>query len=108
MMKLEWPWKAKQITLEKDLLTLEKQLDTVFRQVEPRAEFAAKLRQQLVGKPKRERFRLNWQSPKLRTGLLVAGGVVSFVTAVIAGIRLVGAIVGMRQLQVQDEKPIQA
>jgi hypothetical protein len=107
-MKLEWPWKAKKITLEKDLQTLEKQLDAVFRPVEPRVEFAASLRKKLVGKPKRSRINLNLQSPQVRTGLLVAGGVVSFFAMLIAGIRLVGALVGMRQLRIEHKEPIQA
>jgi hypothetical protein len=107
-MKLEWPWKAKQITLEKDLQILETQLETVFRPIEPRAEYARNLREQLVGKPKRAWFNVNLQSPKVRNGLLVAGGVVSFFAMVITGIRVVGAIIGMRQLGMQGKKPAQA
>jgi hypothetical protein len=108
MMKLEWPWKAKKITLEKDLQTLEKQLDSVFRPVEPRASFTTELRQQLVGKTKRKKFNLNWESPKVRTGLLVAGGVLSFFAMLITGIRIVSAFVGMRQLSMQGKEPIKA
>jgi hypothetical protein len=105
MMKLEWPWKAKKITLEKDLHTLEEQLDAVFRPVEPRTTFTKDLRKQLIGKAKREKFNLNWESPKFRTGLLVAGGVVSFFAMLITGIRVISAFVGMRQLSMQDKKP---
>ena len=107
-MKLEWPWKAKKITLEKDLQTLEKQLDAVLRPVEPRASFTKDLREQLVGKAKRKRLNLNWESPQFRTGLLVAGGVVSFFAMLITGIRVVSAFIGMRQLTLQSKKPAQA
>ena len=108
MMKLEWPWKSKKITLEKDLQALEKNLDAVFRPVEPRASFSSSLRKQLIGKPKRSWFNVSWQSPKVRTGLLVAGGVVSFFAMLIAGIRLVGALMGMRQLGIENKEPVQA
>jgi hypothetical protein len=94
--------------LEKDIQTLENHLETVFRPVEPRTKFTNTLREQLVGKPKRARFSFNLQSPKVRTGLLVAGGVVSFFAMVITGIRVVGAIFGMRQLGMQIKKPAQA
>lgn len=106
MMKLEWPWKAKKITLEKDLYLLEKQLDAVFRPVEPRPEFANSLREQLVGKPKSRKLNLNLQSPKFRTGLLVAGGVVSFFAMVFTGVRVVAALMGMRQPRLKE--PAQA
>jgi hypothetical protein len=108
MMKLEWPWKAKKITLEKDLQLLEKQMEAVFRPVEPRNGFTNSLRQQLVGKSKRAWLNLNLQSPKVRTGLLVAGGVVSFFAMLITSIRLVGALLGIRQLGTQAKKPAQA
>ena len=57
-MKLEWPWKSTKITVEKDLQTLENQLDAVLHPVEVNPDFVKKLRQQLVGRQQRKLF--NW------------------------------------------------
>ena len=105
-MKLEWPWKSTKITVEKDLQTLENQLDAVLRPVEINPNFAKNLRKQLVGKQKRSIF--NWQSPKVRTGLLVAGGVVSFFAMVITGIRVISAFIATRSLGMGHKKPARA
>jgi phospholipid N-methyltransferase len=105
-MKLEWPWKSTKITVEKDLQTLENQLDAVMQPVEVNPDFAKKLRKQLVGRQKRKIF--NWESPKLRTGLLVAGGVVSFFAMVITGIRVISAFIGARSLGMQHKKAARA
>ena len=105
-MKLEWPWKSTKITVEKDLRTLEKQLDAAMQPVEINPVFAKNLRNQLVGKRKRAIF--NWQSPKVRTGLLVAGGVVSFFAMVITGIRVISAFIVARSLGMGNKKPARA
>ena len=95
-MKVEWPWKNRRITLEKDLQVIEKNLDDFFQPVPPRTEFIKKLRVELVGEPEKNHKALpkeNW-----RTGFLVAGGVVSFFAMVLGGIRIVIAILGLVQM----------
>ena len=95
MNNFEWPWKRKQITLERDLRAVEYQLEQLFQPVIPRAEFVDQLRADLVGKPKRKW--LGVASEGWQKGLLVAGGVVSFSAMVIGGAKIVGTILGQRQ-----------
>jgi len=95
-MKFEWPWKNRKITLERDLRVVEKRLETFFQPVAPRPEFIKNLRSELVGDPEEVSKGLlkgGWQ-----TGLLVAGGVVSFFAMVFGGIRIVIAIIGRMQM----------
>jgi hypothetical protein len=107
-MKLEWPWKQRRITLERDLQVFEKRLEKVFQPVTPRPEFITKLRTELVGKPETKRKALlkgDWQK-----GFLVAGGVVSFFAMVVGGIRIVIAVLGLMQMNKKDavEEPLTA
>ena len=102
-MKIDWPWKNRKITLEKDLRVVEKHLQHLFQPVTPRPEFIKTLRAELVGEPKDKNQALrngNW-----RKGVLVAGGVVSFFAMVLGGIRIVVAILGM--LQVNKKKGLE-
>jgi hypothetical protein len=95
MMNIEWPWKRKKITLENDLNTFEASLEAIFRPVSPRPEFVKALRMDLIGKPKRRWLGMpeqNWQR-----GLVVAGGLVSFLAMVIGGIKIVMALLGMKE-----------
>lgn len=87
-MRIEWPWKSQKITIERDLQKIENQLSKVLQPVEPRAEFLKALRAELVGEPEKKSV------PAWRTGVLVAGGVVSFFAMVFGGIRIVVAILG--------------
>ena len=102
-MKIEWPWKNRKITLEKDLRAVEKHLQHLFQPVAPRPEFIKTLRTDLVGEPKDKKLALpigNW-----RKGVLVAGGVFSFFAMVLGGIRILIAILGM--LQVNKKKGLE-
>jgi len=102
-MKMEWPWKNRKITLEKDLRGFEKHLQHLLQPVAPRPEFIKTLRAELVGEPKdqKEALRIgNW-----RKGVLVAGGVFSFFAMVLGGIRILIAILGM--LQVNKKKGLE-
>ena len=73
---------VKKSNLSKDLLRIEGRLKEVFQPISPRIAFVEELRlrldQEMVKKTK---------SKKVRTGLLVAGGVVGLVVMVITLIR---------------------
>lgn len=108
-MKIEWPWKSRKITIEKDLNVVEKKLDALFQPVNPRPEFVRQLRAELVGEPEETgwfaQLNGNW-----RKGVLVAGGVVSFFAMVLGVIRFIIAILGLFQMNKQKaiEKPAAA
>ncbi|NIW44755.1 MAG: hypothetical protein GWN14_08350 [candidate division Zixibacteria bacterium] len=107
-MNIRWPWKREKITLEKDIKSFEKHLETLFQPVTPRPEFIKKLRSELVGEPEEKPKALlkgKWQK-----GFLVAGGVVSFFAMVLGGIRIVIAILGLVRMNKKDaiEEPIGA
>jgi len=107
-MKFELPWKNRKITLEKDLMVVEKHLANLLQPVSPRPEFIKQLRAELVGEPEVERkaiFNGSW-----RKGVLVAGGVFSFFAMVLGGIRIVVAILGMVQMNKKKavDEPIAA
>lgn len=107
-MTFEWPWKRQKLTLEKDLASLESVLEALFKPVSPRVEFVKTLRVDLVGKPKRRLLALpegGWQK-----GVLVAGGIVSFLAMVFSGVRIVIAILGMVQANKNKiaDKPLTA
>jgi hypothetical protein len=73
---------VKKSNLSKDLLRIEGRLQEVFQPISPRISFVEELRlrldQEMVKKTK---------SKKVRTGLLVAGGIVGLVVMVITLIR---------------------
>ncbi|MCB2178690.1 hypothetical protein KQH61_04665 [bacterium] len=85
-MRIEWPWKSQKITIERDLQKIETQLSKVLQPVEPRVDFIKNLRAELVGEPEKKAV------PAWRTGVLVAGGVVSFFAMVFGGVRIVVTI----------------
>jgi hypothetical protein len=99
-MKIEWPWKNRKITLEKDVRGVEKHLQHLLQPVAPRPEFIKTLRAELVGEQDDDKKTIlngSW-----RKGVLVAGGVFSFFAMVLGGIRILIAILGM--LQVNKKK----
>lgn len=91
-MKILLPWKNKKITLEKDLKILEKRLSSTLKPVDPRPKFVRNLRYKIVGKPQQKILGL--PAEKVRNGLLVAGGVISFTVVIISGIRAIITILG--------------
>lgn len=108
-MRIEWPWKSRKITIEKDLKVVEKRLDKIFQPVSPRPEFIRQLRAELVGEPEKVGWfeKLTGKWPK---GVLVAGGVVSFFAMVLGVVRFIIAILGLVQMNKQKavDKPAAA
>jgi len=91
-MKIILPWKNKKITLEKDLRIIEKRLSSTLKPVDPHPKFVRNLRYKIVGKHQQKILGL--PAEKVRKGLLVAGGVISFTVVIISGIRAIITILG--------------
>ena len=91
-MKIKLPWQRKQSKLGKDLITLEKKLESTLISVEPRSDFVKGLRTKVIGAPEKSAVPLS--NKKVQKGLLVAGGVVSFLLMLLVGVRVIITILG--------------
>lgn len=106
-MKIKLPWQKKQSKLGKDLQSLEEKLESTLISVEPRSDFVKGLRTKIVGAPEKSSTHLS--NKKVQKGLLVAGGVVSFLLMVLVGLRVIITIlgaIGLIQVRKKVEKNI--
>ncbi len=102
-MRVEWPWKSKSITVERDLAAVESRLAMALQPVAPRPEFIKDLRVKLVGKPKEEMSTVS--AKKFPQTWLVVGGIFSFFAMVLTGVRIVVTILGLVEANKQAKKP---
>ena len=103
-MKLQMLWKKHPSAQEKELAALEQKLSGTLRPVEPDTRFVKSLRLKLVGKPKDKILGL--EPHQVQNGLLIAGGVLSFSVMILAGLRMLLAILGALGL-IQMKKKIE-
>jgi hypothetical protein len=91
-MKIKLPWQRKQSKLGKDLIALEKKLESTLIGVDPRSDFVKGLRTKVVGSS--EKAAVPISNKKVQKGLLVAGGVVSILLMLLVGVRVIITILG--------------
>jgi hypothetical protein len=84
-----WP---KKNVKEINIATLEKSLDQVLKPILPNKEFRDELRAQLVGASTYKV--LESSAEKMKSGLVIAGGIIGSAAIVIAGVRTVIAVLG--------------
>ena len=80
---------------DEDLQGLELKLRMTLTPVIPRPEFVAGLRKSLLKQVPEINLTLEPQNQKLRTGLLMAGGVLGVAAMVLTGVRGVVSVVGV-------------
>jgi hypothetical protein len=83
MKRFRWPWQRKE---EEDLEVFAKELETVFRPVQPREDFVRDLRDNLMDQPKPKWLPLPLAGWRLI--LVIAGGIISAFLLILGGVRL--------------------
>jgi hypothetical protein len=91
---MKWFDRWKKIELDDKLQEFELKLDYTLSSVEPRPEFVAELRKNLM----QPNFEIDLvpesQNQRLQTGILLTGGILSVVFMVLAGVRGVISVIG--------------